>query len=240
LELGDAQRGLEVLRLDASDEVGAVIQDEALRHHLCRHDRPRADVDHVGRHNLAFHLALNRHVARDDVADDHGTVADEHRAGLADDGPLDTPLEREVLGGPNLTLYRNAAAEHAHGLRLSHGPRALPQPVASPCYHSPSMPSPEAPSQVEPAAVEAFIARWKLAGGSERANYQLFLTELAALLDLPRPDPASDDTRENAYVFERRVTFRHGDGTESSGFIDLYRRGAFVLEAKKLRQTGGS
>jgi hypothetical protein len=95
---------------------------------------------------------------------------------------------------------------------------------------------PHVPSE----AVEAFIARWKMAGGSERANYQLFLTELVALLDLPRPDPASDDTRDNAYVFERRVTFRHGDGTESSGFIDLYRRGAFVLEAKKLRQNGGS
>jgi len=61
--------------------------------------------------------------------------------------------------------------------------------------------------------------------------------ELAALLELPRPDPASDDTRDNAYVFERRVHFRHGDGTESVGYIDLYKRGAFVLEAKKLRQT---
>lgn len=88
-------------------------------------------------------------------------------------------------------------------------------------------------------SVEAFISRWEAATGSERANYQLFLTELCALLDLPQPDPARDDTRENAYVFERRVTFRHGDGSESSGFIDLYRRAAFVCEAKKLRQTGG-
>jgi hypothetical protein len=88
-------------------------------------------------------------------------------------------------------------------------------------------------------SVEAFISRWEAATGSERANYQLFLTELCALLDLPQPDPARDDTRDNAYVFERRVTFRHGDGSESNGFIDLYRRGAFVCEAKKLRQTVG-
>ena len=89
------------------------------------------------------------------------------------------------------------------------------------------------------ASVEAFISRWEAATGSERANYQLFLTELCGLLDLPQPDPARDDTRDNAYVFERRVTFRHGDGSESSGFIDLYRRTAFVCEAKKLRQSVG-
>jgi hypothetical protein len=91
--------------------------------------------------------------------------------------------------------------------------------------------------QVNDETIEDFLELWQAAGGSERANYQLFLTDLVALLDLPRPDPARDDTRDNAYVFERRVTFRHGDGTESSGFIDLYRRGAFVLEAKKLRQS---
>ena len=87
--------------------------------------------------------------------------------------------------------------------------------------------------------VAAFIARWRTATGGERANYQLFLTELARLLDLPHPDPASDDTRDNAYVFERRVTFRHGDGSETAGFIDLYRRGAFVCEAKRIGKPEG-
>ena len=88
-------------------------------------------------------------------------------------------------------------------------------------------------------ALEAFIARWGEAGGSERANYQLFVNELCELLGVPKPDPARDDTRDNAYVFERRVTFRHGDGTETAGFIDLYRRSAFVLEAKKVRKARG-
>ncbi|MDP3610814.1 MAG: class I SAM-dependent DNA methyltransferase, partial [Rubrivivax sp.] len=88
-------------------------------------------------------------------------------------------------------------------------------------------------------ATEAFIHRWSKASGSERANCQLFVAELCALLDLPGPDPASEDTRDNAYVFERRVTFAHGDGSQSSGYIDCYRRGAFVLEAKKVK-TGRS
>jgi hypothetical protein len=91
----------------------------------------------------------------------------------------------------------------------------------------------------KPSDIEAFIRRWEKASGTERANYQLFLTELCKLLDLPQPDPARDDTRDNAYVFERRVLFQHGDGSESSGFIDLYRRGNFVLEAKKVRKEQG-
>lgn len=87
----------------------------------------------------------------------------------------------------------------------------------------------------DPNRIEAFISRWSKASGSERSNCQLFIAELCALLDLPQPDPASDDTRDNAYVFERRVTFAHGDGSQSAGFIDCYRRGAFVLEAKKVK-----
>ena len=88
-------------------------------------------------------------------------------------------------------------------------------------------------------AVEDFIARWQSASGSERANYQLFVHDLCTLLELPTPDPAREDTRDNAYVFERRITFRHGDGTESPGFIDCYRRAAFVLEAKKVKYAAG-
>ena len=84
-------------------------------------------------------------------------------------------------------------------------------------------------------AVEIFIQRWEGATGSERANYQLFLTELCTVLGLKLPDPASSDTADNAYVFERRVTFHDGAGGQRPGFIDLYRRDAFVLEAK---QTG--
>ncbi|AUB83174.1 hypothetical protein THSYN_21000 [Candidatus Thiodictyon syntrophicum] len=86
-----------------------------------------------------------------------------------------------------------------------------------------------------PELIDAFIARWSAATGTERANYQLFLTELCSLLGLPQPDPARGDTQENAYCFEHRVIFQHGDGTQSQGFIDLYRRACYVLECK---QTG--
>ena len=84
-------------------------------------------------------------------------------------------------------------------------------------------------------AIETFIARWQAAGGSERANYQLFITELCELLALPKPEPARAEAADNAYVFERRVTFRHGDGSSSSGFIDCYRRACYILEAKQTR-----
>jgi hypothetical protein len=91
------------------------------------------------------------------------------------------------------------------------------------------------PSADTTAQTAAFITRWQHASGSERANHQLFITELCELLGVPKPDPARDDTRDNAYVFERRVQFSHGDGSTSHGFIDCYRRGMFVLEAKKVR-----
>ncbi len=41
---------------------------------------------------------------------------------------------------------------------------------------------------ISEADVDAFIARWQNTGGKERANYQLFLTELCQLLGLPGPD----------------------------------------------------
>ncbi|MCI0737213.1 MAG: class I SAM-dependent DNA methyltransferase, partial [Beijerinckiaceae bacterium] len=89
------------------------------------------------------------------------------------------------------------------------------------------------------ADLHAFIARWTSGGGGqERANYAPFLSELCDVLDVKRPDPASHDTALNAYVFERAVTFRQPDGSTSSGRIDLYKRGSFVLEAKQSRRPG--
>jgi hypothetical protein len=84
-----------------------------------------------------------------------------------------------------------------------------------------------------PTSIEEFIKRWKESGAAERANYQLFLSELTDLLAVPRPQPAQADDEQNAYVFERAVIFNNGDGTTSTGRIDLYKRGCFVLEAKQ-------
>ena len=83
--------------------------------------------------------------------------------------------------------------------------------------------------------VNEFIARWERSGASERANYQLFLSELCDVLGVPRPEPSTSDDSQNAYVFERAVCFEAtaGDSAASSGRIDLYKRGCFVLEAKQ-------
>lgn len=87
--------------------------------------------------------------------------------------------------------------------------------------------------------MEKFIAYWQgQAGGQERANYQLFLIRLTEALGLPPPDAAGPNTETNTYVFERAVTFREPDGSTSTGRIDLYRKGSFVLEAKQSRQKG--
>lgn len=48
-----------------------------------------------------------------------------------------------------------------------------------------------------------FIHRWDAYGAAERANHALFLTQLCDLLDVPQPDPTTDDVEKNAYVFER-------------------------------------
>lgn len=84
-----------------------------------------------------------------------------------------------------------------------------------------------------PFNITNFIERWASSGAAERANYQIFLTELCDVLEVSRPEPTKSDEDDNAYVFEKAVTFHHGDGTSSTGRIDLYKRGCFVLEAKQ-------
>jgi hypothetical protein len=78
-------------------------------------------------------------------------------------------------------------------------------------------------------AVESFIARWQGVTASELATAQSFVIELCALLGVEAPAHRDD------YMFERPVSFSHGDGGSSPGRIDCYRRGCFVLEAKKIK-----
>lgn len=84
--------------------------------------------------------------------------------------------------------------------------------------------------------VEAYLARWGNGasyGGNERANLQMFVTELCTLLELPHPEPAGSQHNKNAYVFERRITEFFADGGQTVRQLDLYRRGCFILEGKK-------
>jgi hypothetical protein len=90
-----------------------------------------------------------------------------------------------------------------------------------------------------PPLVESFIARWTAReGGAERANYQMFLSELCDILEVPRPDPAGSERELNDYVFERAVRPRDSEAITAPKRIDLYRKNAFILEAKQSRLPG--
>ncbi len=93
---------------------------------------------------------------------------------------------------------------------------------------------------LDPAIVDAFIARWEASGGAERSNTQSFLNELCDLIGQPHPDPVQEANHLNDYVYERSVTRNHADGHTSTRFLDLYKRGHFVLEAKQSAKSGKS
>lgn len=84
---------------------------------------------------------------------------------------------------------------------------------------------------IDTKSASAFIERWQGVMASELATAQTFVMDLCELLGVskPHPTPAQD------YMFERPVTFSHGDGSSSAGRIDCYKRGHFVLEAKKIK-----
>lgn len=90
----------------------------------------------------------------------------------------------------------------------------------------------DASSRLREKGARAFITRWQGTTASELSTSQSFLIDLCNLLGVDTPHP----TPEQNYMFERPITFQHGDGSTSAGRIDLYRRGAGVLESKKLRQ----
>ncbi|MDI1253191.1 DNA methyltransferase [Thermomonas sp.] len=79
--------------------------------------------------------------------------------------------------------------------------------------------------------VARFIAKWKGVYASELSTAQTFALDLCALLGVDPPHA----TVEQDYMFERPLTFHHADGSKSAGRVDLYKRGAFVLESKKFR-----
>ena len=86
--------------------------------------------------------------------------------------------------------------------------------------------------------VEAFITRWRVSEGAERAAYAQFLSELCRLIGVERPQPPTSDSDAVTYRFEYPVRFPDGRGGHTTGRIDLYKKGAFVLEAKQSRLKG--
>ncbi len=94
-------------------------------------------------------------------------------------------------------------------------------------------PTPDINITPNPSAALDFIVRWSGIAASELATAQSFVIDLCALLGVDRPHP----TPQQDYMFERPVTFCHGDGTTSAGRIDCYKRGHFCLESKKLKSA---
>ena len=87
--------------------------------------------------------------------------------------------------------------------------------------------------------IEAFLVEWLgRPGGAERSNSHLFFFGLCSLLGVPGPRPAEAGGLGD-YVFERVVRARESEGEGVHGWIDLYKRGCFILEAKQSRMTGG-
>lgn len=80
---------------------------------------------------------------------------------------------------------------------------------------------------------EHLVARVKASDGSEIANTQVFIERPCIAPGLEPPEFGNAHDHFNDHVFERRVTFRHPDGSTSSGRIDLCKRGCFVLESKQ-------
>ena len=97
--------------------------------------------------------------------------------------------------------------------------------------------------------LQAFIERWRGAHGSERAQKDSFFNELCDALGVAKPKP-----NDPAFCFEKPVT-THGaasrgrkkaDDASGAGmqlttkFIDFYKQGHFVIEAKQGGERGQS
>src|SRR5450830_1425048 len=81
--------------------------------------------------------------------------------------------------------------------------------------------------------VTEFIATWSASGAAERANKDSFLIDLCDLLGMPRPNPTSGDPDKDTYTFERDAIFAHEGDKFTTGKIDLFKDGHFILEAKQ-------
>lgn len=86
--------------------------------------------------------------------------------------------------------------------------------------------------------VAAFVEKWSASSASERANKDLFLSELCDVLGVPRPDAATGDITRDLYVFEKPVPMRQEGGKTTIKRVDLYKHACFLLEAKQGADPG--
>jgi hypothetical protein len=78
--------------------------------------------------------------------------------------------------------------------------------------------------------LDEFIEKWENCSGHERSNYAAFLSDFAHVMDVPTPGPGGTQSLGD-YQFDGPVA--GGSEGGNTGFIDLYKRGHFILEAKQ-------
>ena len=88
--------------------------------------------------------------------------------------------------------------------------------------------------------LEVVIARWSASAAAERANKDLFLTELCDALGVARPQPTTGEVDRDHYVFEKGALLVKDGQRTTTGHVDLYKAGCFVLEAKQGSHEGGT
>ena len=87
-----------------------------------------------------------------------------------------------------------------------------------------SPPAPNVLSSDTVARLRALNDRFTDIGTGERANYQMYLTELCEAIGVEKPRPAATGGRvaeHHAYQFEFPVQTTTRDGVVSTNFIDL-------------------
>jgi hypothetical protein len=86
--------------------------------------------------------------------------------------------------------------------------------------------------------IEQFITRWQNSSGNERANYQMFFSELCDALGVKRPD-VKGSVPGDPYCFDKDITIYHPSGKKTSGYIDFYKADHFLIEAKQGSEKSG-
>jgi very-short-patch-repair endonuclease len=88
------------------------------------------------------------------------------------------------------------------------------------------------------ARIEQFVTRWQTSSGSERANYQMFFTELCDALGVERPN-VNGSGATVPYCFDKHITIYHPSGKKTPGYIDFYKADHFLIEAKQGSDRAG-
>ncbi len=89
-----------------------------------------------------------------------------------------------------------------------------------------------------PEQIESFISRWENSGAAERANYQMLLSELCDILEVPRPDPTSPDPAKNLHVFDRAISRVNPDGSSVNVLEKLRSGESLTAKEKQIHDQG--